>query len=169
VATAPASSRAQTIVGTASSSGMPWRIQTRTAQMSANGWSRIVWRLSPAPPQDLNVEFLEVARGRLLAHRGSGAIPTRRILDLDDELPFTEAQATIEKCIEMLAGRPRHCGRSAFRHLRKAWMLYPIDREMALFRAITAEEEAATALILAMKQRRYPGAELLDYRRVQRR
>lgn len=82
-----------------------------------------------------------------------------------DGLPFTEAQATIEKCIEMLAGRPRHCGRSAFRHLRKAWTLYPIDREMALFRAITAEEEAATALILALKQRRYPGAELLDYRR----
>lgn len=32
---------------------------------------------------------------------------------------------------------------------------------MALFRAITAEEEAATAIIHALRQHRYPGAELL--------
>jgi hypothetical protein len=35
---------------------------------------------------------------------------------------------------------------------------------MALFRAITAEEEAATALIFALKQRGYPGAEKLKPR-----
>ncbi|PLU07434.1 hypothetical protein BMJ29_02810 [Sinorhizobium medicae] len=33
---------------------------------------------------------------------------------------------------------------------------------MSFFRAITAEEEAATALILALKQRRYPGSEKLN-------
>jgi hypothetical protein len=36
---------------------------------------------------------------------------------------------------------------------------------MSAFRAITAEEEAATALILALKHRRYPGADRLDHRR----
>lgn len=34
---------------------------------------------------------------------------------------------------------------------------------MSAFRAITAEEEAATALILALKMRQYPGADVLKY------
>lgn len=83
----------------------------------------------------------------------------------DAQLPLTDRQRTVERCVEKLAGRPKHCGRSAFSHLRKAWRLYDVDLEMSAFRAITAEEEAATALILALKVQRYPGAEALDHRR----
>ena len=36
---------------------------------------------------------------------------------------------------------------------------------MALFRALTAQEEAATALMVALKHRRYPGSERLNYRK----
>lgn len=82
-----------------------------------------------------------------------------------DELPLDEIQADIERCVGLLKGHPRNCGRNAFQHLRKAWRLYGLDNEMSLLRAITAEEEAATALILALKARQYPGADRLDHRR----
>lgn len=49
-------------------------------------------------------------------------------------------------------------------HLRKAWTLHPIDTEMSLFRAITAGEEAATAVIRALNVRKYPNAERLKER-----
>jgi len=81
-----------------------------------------------------------------------------------EELPLSEVQAEIEKAILKLNGRIKSCGRSAYRHLRGAWKLHPIDSEMSLFRAITAEEEAATALILALKLRHYPGSDLLNHR-----
>jgi hypothetical protein len=58
----------------------------------------------------------------------------------------------------------KHCGRSAFNHLRRAWALHGADNEMSAFRAITAEEEAASALILSLQQKRYPGAGRLNFR-----
>lgn len=82
-----------------------------------------------------------------------------------DELPLREDQAAIERCAGLLNGHPRHCARHAFQHLRKAWRLHGVDNEMSLLRAITAEEEAATALMLALKARKYPGADRLDHRR----
>lgn len=50
---------------------------------------------------------------------------------------------------------------NAYLGFEKARMLLPIDREMASFRAITAEEEAATALIKSLQVRGYPGAKKL--------
>lgn len=44
----------------------------------------------------------------------------------------------------------------------RARRLIDIDREMASFRAITAEEEAAAALFRSFQERKYPGAELLS-------
>jgi len=61
-------------------------------------------------------------------------------------------------------GRVRHCANHAFHHLERAAQLVDIDPEMAMLRAITAEEEAATAVFLSLKQRRYPNAELLQLR-----
>jgi len=49
-------------------------------------------------------------------------------------------------------------------HLEKAWRLKLRDPEMAYFRAITAEEEAATAVISSLQQLRYDGAEKLSIR-----
>ncbi|HEY0012682.1 MAG TPA: hypothetical protein VGB79_07490 [Allosphingosinicella sp.] len=45
--------------------------------------------------------------------------------------------------------------------------MHPIDAEMSLFRAITAEEEAATALIRALKAQKYPNADRLRERQHQ--
>lgn len=47
----------------------------------------------------------------------------------------------------------------------RAFSLLEIDREMASFRAITAQEEAAAALFRALQVRRYPGADRLDLKR----
>jgi len=80
------------------------------------------------------------------------------------ELPLSDFQKTLEQCVGKLGGRVKHCGRSAFHHLRRAWALYGVDNEMSAFRAITAEEEAASALILSLQQKRYPGAKRLNFR-----
>ena len=79
-----------------------------------------------------------------------------------DTLPLTAFQVSIEKAVKRLKGRPRHCGRNAIHGLRQAWRLTVIDPEMAGFRAITAEEEAATGLIVALKQRHYPHSDRLN-------
>lgn len=80
------------------------------------------------------------------------------------ELPLSEFQADVEKCVGKLGGRVKQCGRNAFHHLRRAWALYGVDNEMSAFRAITAEEEAAAALILSIQQKGYPGASHLNIR-----
>jgi hypothetical protein len=82
--------------------------------------------------------------------------------DRPAELPLTEFQQTLADCVQRIGPvRVRNCARNAFNHLRRAWRLHPVDAEMSLFRAITAEEEAASALMLALKQQQYPGAEQL--------
>lgn len=52
----------------------------------------------------------------------------------------------------------RHCARNAIHHLEKAWDIHEIDYEMTLFRAITAEEEVARAIFLALKEKHYENA-----------
>lgn len=56
----------------------------------------------------------------------------------------------------------RYRGLNAIQGVSKAKALLPLDREMASFRAITAEEEAASALFMALKLRNYPGADKLN-------
>ena len=53
---------------------------------------------------------------------------------------------------------------NAVRHLNRAWKLRHIDDEMALFRSITAQEEAASAIFLSLKRLRYPNAGKLNHR-----
>lgn len=78
------------------------------------------------------------------------------------ELPWDEKHSVVEEAINKLGGRIRHCFKNAFDHLRRSWQLHPVDSEMSMFRAITAEEEAATALMLAIKQRGYHGSDKLS-------
>ncbi|MEW5884951.1 MAG: hypothetical protein AB1725_12115, partial [Armatimonadota bacterium] len=70
----------------------------------------------------------------------------------------------IERFIEASSGGGRHAGRSAIRHIRRAWALKDIDKEMAAFRGITAEEESVRAIFHALQKRRYPGASCLKWR-----
>lgn len=53
---------------------------------------------------------------------------------------------------------------NALEHFERAFRLLEIDREMASFRAITGEEEAASALINAIQLRRYPHAKAINSR-----
>lgn len=78
-----------------------------------------------------------------------------------NDFPLSEWQVAVEEASNRLVPRVKHRARSAFEHLRKAWRLRGLDNEMAIFRAITAEEEAATALILALQIQCYPGADQL--------
>ena len=70
-------------------------------------------------------------------------------------------------CIDLLLetkSRGKHCFRSAVDHLKKGWALRQIDPNMAVFRAITAEEEAASGLIYVIKERLHIDSEKLDPR-----
>lgn len=69
-----------------------------------------------------------------------------------------------EEAISKRKGRIGNSFRSAFRHIRLTWKLHHFDNEMSLFRAITGEEEAASGLMLAFIQQRYPGANKLKPR-----
>jgi hypothetical protein len=79
-----------------------------------------------------------------------------------DLLPFDQL------CIEMLEGLPnskaKHCFRSALNHLKLAEKITEIDLSMSIFRAITAEEEAATGLMLELQNKKYVNAEHLEIR-----
>lgn len=70
----------------------------------------------------------------------------------------------VKVCLRALKGRVRYCSLHAFEHLDRANALTELDPEMAMFRAITAEEEAATALMLSLKQLSYEGAAKLQIR-----
>jgi hypothetical protein len=84
-----------------------------------------------------------------------------------DELPLGNWQQQAERVCDGFSGRVRYCAKNAFVHLRKAWRIRGLDHEMAAFRIITAEEEAATAVILSLKQKRYAGADRLNPRQHQ--
>lgn len=72
------------------------------------------------------------------------------------------------QCIELLEAAPkkhsRNCFRSAFHHLESAEKLVAIDPAMAIFRGITAEEEAASGLMRCLSERDYRNASMLSPR-----
>lgn len=55
----------------------------------------------------------------------------------------------------------RNCIRSAFHHLEMAAKIQEVDPGMAVFRALTAEEEAATGLMYCLKELDYKNASML--------
>ena len=75
-----------------------------------------------------------------------------------------EFEKAVRECLTQFRGRVRHCALHAFHHLEKAEEIAEIDPEMAAFRAITAEEEAATALFFSLREKRYEGAKKIQYR-----
>lgn len=70
-----------------------------------------------------------------------------------------------KQCIEFLEHSPnrhsKHCFRSALRYLERAEKLFEVDESMAIFACITAEEEAATGLMLCMKEAGYQNSDKL--------
>jgi hypothetical protein len=79
-----------------------------------------------------------------------------------DDFILDGLETGIEEMLNDASVPGKHCGRSAIYHLRKAWELEQIDLEMAMFRALTAEEESSTAIIHALRRIKYKGASKLD-------
>lgn len=76
----------------------------------------------------------------------------------------SEFERAVRECLAEFGGRVKQCSFHAFHHLEKAQEISEIDPEMAAFRAITAEEEAATALFFSLREKGYEGARKLQYR-----
>ncbi|WP_321837875.1 hypothetical protein [Pseudomonas kulmbachensis] len=66
--------------------------------------------------------------------------------------------------IDGCSGRTKWASVNAVSHIEKAIEISVIDPMMAAFRAICAEEEAATALICSLKEQNYPGSSKLYFR-----
>jgi hypothetical protein len=64
--------------------------------------------------------------------------------------------------IEKLPKQVKMRARSSLEGFDKARQLLPLDREIASFRAITAEEEAVAALFKSLQLMNYPGSERLS-------
>ncbi len=80
-------------------------------------------------------------------------------------MDFTDFEKEAIKILDsMPKSRSRNCFRSALQHLEKAHRLLDFDLEMAAFRAITAEEEAASGLMYSLKELHYPESENLNPR-----
>ncbi|HEX7822666.1 MAG TPA: hypothetical protein VF463_18845 [Sphingobium sp.] len=71
----------------------------------------------------------------------------------------------LPKAVARLPSPVRYRAENALDGFIRARALLPIDREMASFRAITAGEEAASALIRSLQLRDYPGSDLIDLKK----
>ncbi|MCW5207251.1 hypothetical protein VU11_00955 [Desulfobulbus sp. US2] len=74
-------------------------------------------------------------------------------------------QSTIE-AIQGCKCETKHCLNNALYHIEKAWKIKDIDLEMAVFRGITAEEEAASAIFHCLKKHRYQNAKKYNSRNI---
>lgn len=70
----------------------------------------------------------------------------------------------ISELVEKVSGKNRHPARNAIHHLDMAEKIKEIDKNMSIFRLITAEEEAATSLFLELKTKGYKGADAIKHR-----
>jgi hypothetical protein len=82
-------------------------------------------------------------------------------LSADVVFPISDFDRVVADLVPDLPAPPKWAAVNAIRHLNRAWKLQGIDHSMALFRAITAEEEAAAALFRSLKRRRYEHAKRL--------
>lgn len=81
--------------------------------------------------------------------------------ELVGDFPLAARHALLADALEHTTGHAKHCARSAVYHLGKGWKIRDADVEMALFRGLTAEEEATTAVMKSVKRLGYRDADLL--------
>jgi hypothetical protein len=79
------------------------------------------------------------------------------------ELELTAQETILEQRLRRSPPLTRQVASSAVDHLRRAWRIREVDPEMAVFRCITAEEEAVAAIFLSLKRRGYAGAKHLHW------
>lgn len=79
-------------------------------------------------------------------------------------MDFTPFEKKTIEAIDDCSGAIKHCGKNAIHHLEKAWAIRDLDFEMAMFRGITAEEEAASALFFCLKNNNYKNSHKLLFK-----
>lgn len=80
------------------------------------------------------------------------------------EFELSEMDISVANLVIEMSAPAKWAAINAIRHLNRSWKLRHLDPEMAVFRAITAEEESATALFHVLKRRCYDGADKLKPR-----
>jgi len=75
---------------------------------------------------------------------------------------WNERERQLLSMVRRSAAPGKHAARSAAHHIARAFEIQLLDPEMSVFRCLTAQEEAATAIFWALKRRRYEGAADLD-------
>ena len=79
-------------------------------------------------------------------------------------MEYTEFEKKALEGLKDCKSEVRHCSENAIRHIEKAWLLKDIDKEMSVFRGITAEEEAASGLLFCLKKYKYNNADKLQFK-----
>lgn len=80
-------------------------------------------------------------------------------------MKFTEFEQETVTALEYCNGPVKNRAKNAIKHLKRAHKLLNIDKEMSVFRAITAEEEAASSLFFSLKNQRYENADRLWFKK----
>lgn len=82
---------------------------------------------------------------------------------------LSELDREIIDALPFISSSSRLHAINSVRHLNRSWKLKEIDKPMAIFRAITAEEEAATALFKSLQRLKYRGVDKLKpYQHIQK-
>jgi len=81
---------------------------------------------------------------------------TLNLIELDREV--------VQIINDSAKGFTKSCARNAIHQLEKSWKIKDIDPEMAVFCAITAEEEAATSIFIALKEKGYDNSQKLKFK-----
>jgi hypothetical protein len=76
---------------------------------------------------------------------------------------LSEIEHKAWRLIEKSPAPGKHAARNAVFHIERAYAIEGVDPEMAVFRSITAEEEAVRAVFHALQRHRYPNARQLDW------
>ncbi|MCB2215825.1 hypothetical protein [Desulfofustis glycolicus] len=79
-------------------------------------------------------------------------------------MEYSKFQQSVIEAIKDCKSEVKNCCENALLHLEKAWLIKDIDAEMAVFRGITAEEEAAIALFFCLKKHQYNNANKLPFK-----
>ncbi|MCU7240376.1 hypothetical protein [Pseudomonas peradeniyensis] len=85
-------------------------------------------------------------------------------MDKDTSQPDAGALSQFREFLEGCSGRTKWASVNAISHIQKSIEIAELDPVMAAFRAVCAEEEAATALIGSIKEQAYDGSDKLYFR-----
>ena len=79
-------------------------------------------------------------------------------------MEYSKFQQSVIEAIKGCKSEIKNCCENAILHLEKAWEIRNIDKEMAVFRGITAEEEASVAIFYCLKSHQYVNANKLQFK-----